>query len=142
MLKLRRSSYPLRVRALVMTIGLDLPKQILNAQTEVRGKPENLKNEDVGVNSGKDMESQGHLSALPIFIKFSSIIYDHDLGSHKFLNVTPERLWVLALGLDHGHSIPETGRKKRRGTINSRDYVKCLLRDRLWKELGRPFVLS
>ncbi|GJV15618.1 putative reverse transcriptase domain-containing protein [Tanacetum coccineum] len=25
---------PLRVRALVMTIGLDLPKQILNAQTE------------------------------------------------------------------------------------------------------------
>ncbi|GJS43301.1 putative reverse transcriptase domain-containing protein [Tanacetum coccineum] len=38
---------PLRVRALVMTIGLDLPKQILNAQTEAR-KPENIKNEDVG----------------------------------------------------------------------------------------------
>ncbi|GJS06444.1 putative reverse transcriptase domain-containing protein [Tanacetum coccineum] len=38
---------PLRVQALVMTIGLDLPKQILNAQTEVR-KPENIKNEDVG----------------------------------------------------------------------------------------------
>ncbi|GJT82938.1 putative reverse transcriptase domain-containing protein [Tanacetum coccineum] len=38
---------PLRVQALVMTIGLDLPKQILNAQTEAR-KPENLKNEDVG----------------------------------------------------------------------------------------------
>ncbi|GJZ66131.1 putative reverse transcriptase domain-containing protein [Tanacetum coccineum] len=37
---------PLRVRALVMTIGLDLPKQILNAQTEAQ-KPENLKNEDV-----------------------------------------------------------------------------------------------
>ncbi|GKA02055.1 putative reverse transcriptase domain-containing protein [Tanacetum coccineum] len=37
----------LRVRALVMTIGLDLPKQILNAQTEAR-KPENIKNEDVG----------------------------------------------------------------------------------------------
>ncbi|GJS31341.1 putative reverse transcriptase domain-containing protein [Tanacetum coccineum] len=36
----------IRVRALVMTIGLDLPKQILNAQTEAR-KPENLKNEDV-----------------------------------------------------------------------------------------------
>ncbi|GJV53873.1 putative reverse transcriptase domain-containing protein [Tanacetum coccineum] len=30
-----------------MTIGLDLPKQILNAQTEAR-KPENIKNEDVG----------------------------------------------------------------------------------------------
>ncbi|GJW27923.1 putative reverse transcriptase domain-containing protein [Tanacetum coccineum] len=38
---------PLRVRALVMTIGLDLPKQILNAHTKAR-KPENIKNEDVG----------------------------------------------------------------------------------------------
>ncbi|GKE32547.1 putative reverse transcriptase domain-containing protein, partial [Tanacetum coccineum] len=37
----------LRVRALVMTIGLNLPKQILDAQTEAR-KPENIKNEDVG----------------------------------------------------------------------------------------------
>ncbi|GJS81418.1 putative reverse transcriptase domain-containing protein [Tanacetum coccineum] len=38
---------PLRVRALVMTISLDLPKQILNAQTEAR-KPENIRSEDVG----------------------------------------------------------------------------------------------
>ncbi|GJY70304.1 putative reverse transcriptase domain-containing protein [Tanacetum coccineum] len=38
---------PLRVRALVMTISLDLSKQILNAQTEAR-KPENIKSEDVG----------------------------------------------------------------------------------------------
>nr|GEX51864.1 transposon Ty3-G Gag-Pol polyprotein [Tanacetum cinerariifolium] len=38
---------PLRVRALVMKIGLDLPKQILGAQTEAK-KPENLKKEDVG----------------------------------------------------------------------------------------------
>ncbi|GJQ98180.1 putative reverse transcriptase domain-containing protein [Tanacetum coccineum] len=30
----KEQSKPLRVRALVMTIGLDLPKQILNAQTE------------------------------------------------------------------------------------------------------------
>nr|GEY04083.1 reverse transcriptase domain-containing protein [Tanacetum cinerariifolium] len=37
---------PLRVRALVMTIGLDLPKQILEAQIEAL-KPKNLKNEDV-----------------------------------------------------------------------------------------------
>nr|GEV58986.1 putative reverse transcriptase domain-containing protein [Tanacetum cinerariifolium] len=43
----RKEQEPLRVRALVMTISLDLPKQILNAQTEVR-KPENIKNEDVG----------------------------------------------------------------------------------------------
>ncbi|GJV29668.1 putative reverse transcriptase domain-containing protein [Tanacetum coccineum] len=49
---------PLRVRALVMTIGLGLPKQILNAQTEAR-KPENIKNEDVGgmlIENSKDPE--------------------------------------------------------------------------------------
>ncbi|GJS40896.1 putative reverse transcriptase domain-containing protein [Tanacetum coccineum] len=49
---------PLRVRALVMTISLDLPKQILNAQTEAR-KPKNIKNEDVGgmlLKNAKDPE--------------------------------------------------------------------------------------
>ncbi|GKG28216.1 hypothetical protein Tco_0406543, partial [Tanacetum coccineum] len=45
---------PLKVRAFVMTIGLDLPKQILNAQTEAQ-KPENLKNEDVGGITRKDI---------------------------------------------------------------------------------------
>ncbi|GJZ83694.1 putative reverse transcriptase domain-containing protein [Tanacetum coccineum] len=47
----------LRVRALVMTIGLDLPKQILNAQTEAQ-KPENLKNEDVGGMIRKDIPKE------------------------------------------------------------------------------------
>nr|GEU34933.1 putative reverse transcriptase domain-containing protein [Tanacetum cinerariifolium] len=42
----RKEREPLRVRALV-TIGLDLPKQILNAQTEAR-KRENIIKEDVG----------------------------------------------------------------------------------------------
>ncbi|GKB37094.1 hypothetical protein Tco_0882036, partial [Tanacetum coccineum] len=37
---------PLRVRALDMTIGLNLPRQILEAQIEAQ-KPENIKNEDV-----------------------------------------------------------------------------------------------
>nr|GEX22753.1 putative reverse transcriptase domain-containing protein [Tanacetum cinerariifolium] len=49
---------PLRVRALVMTIGLDLSKQILGAQTEAK-KPENLKKEDVGgmlIENSKDPE--------------------------------------------------------------------------------------
>ncbi|GKC73780.1 putative reverse transcriptase domain-containing protein, partial [Tanacetum coccineum] len=44
---------PLRVRALVMTIGLDLSKKILDAQTEAH-KPQNLKNEDVGGMIKKD----------------------------------------------------------------------------------------
>ncbi|GJV94581.1 putative reverse transcriptase domain-containing protein [Tanacetum coccineum] len=49
---------PLRVRALVMTIGLNLPKQILDAQTEAR-KPKNIKNKDVGgmlLENSKDLE--------------------------------------------------------------------------------------
>ncbi|GJV55051.1 putative reverse transcriptase domain-containing protein [Tanacetum coccineum] len=49
---------PLKVRALFITIGLDLPKQILNAQTEAQ-KLENIKNEDVGgmlLENAKDPE--------------------------------------------------------------------------------------
>ncbi|GKD51915.1 putative reverse transcriptase domain-containing protein, partial [Tanacetum coccineum] len=49
---------PLRVRALVMTIGLGLPKRILEAQIEAR-KPENLKSKDVGgmlIENSKDLE--------------------------------------------------------------------------------------
>ncbi|GJW17412.1 putative reverse transcriptase domain-containing protein [Tanacetum coccineum] len=49
---------PIRVRALVMTIGLDLPKQILKAQTKERN-PNNIKKEDVGgtlVENSKDLE--------------------------------------------------------------------------------------
>nr|GFC45713.1 putative reverse transcriptase domain-containing protein [Tanacetum cinerariifolium] len=49
---------PVRVRALVMTIGLDLPRQILNAQTEAR-KPETIKKEDVRgmlVENSRDLE--------------------------------------------------------------------------------------
>nr|GEW72394.1 hypothetical protein [Tanacetum cinerariifolium] len=48
---------PLRVRALVMTIGLDLPKQILEAQIEAL-KPENLKNKDVGGMIRKDIPKE------------------------------------------------------------------------------------
>ncbi|GJU93544.1 putative reverse transcriptase domain-containing protein [Tanacetum coccineum] len=54
----KEQSKPLRVRALVMTIILDLPKQILNAQTKAR-KPENITNKDVGgmlIENSKDPE--------------------------------------------------------------------------------------
>ncbi|GJX34814.1 putative reverse transcriptase domain-containing protein [Tanacetum coccineum] len=45
---------PLRVRALIMTIVLDLPKRILETQIEAL-KPENLENEDVGGMIRKDI---------------------------------------------------------------------------------------
>nr|GEU83134.1 putative reverse transcriptase domain-containing protein [Tanacetum cinerariifolium] len=50
---------PLRVRALVTTIGLDLPKQILEAQTEAIKPQKNFKSEDVGgmlIENSKDPE--------------------------------------------------------------------------------------
>ncbi|GJT32607.1 retrovirus-related pol polyprotein from transposon TNT 1-94 [Tanacetum coccineum] len=47
----------IRVRALVMTIGLNLPKQIMEAQIEAR-KLENLKNEDVGCMIKKDIPKE------------------------------------------------------------------------------------
>ncbi|GJX71408.1 putative reverse transcriptase domain-containing protein [Tanacetum coccineum] len=53
----KERSKPLSVRALVMTIGLDLPKQILTAQTEAQ-KLENLKNEDVGGMIRKDLPKE------------------------------------------------------------------------------------
>nr|GEU30252.1 hypothetical protein [Tanacetum cinerariifolium] len=47
----------LRIRALVMSIGLDLPKQILEAQIKAL-KPENLKNKDVGSMIRKDIPKE------------------------------------------------------------------------------------
>ncbi|GKD91261.1 putative reverse transcriptase domain-containing protein [Tanacetum coccineum] len=48
---------PLRVRTLVMTVGLNLPKQILEAQIEAH-KPENFKNKDVGGMTRKDIPKE------------------------------------------------------------------------------------
>ncbi|GKA64906.1 putative reverse transcriptase domain-containing protein [Tanacetum coccineum] len=85
---------PLRVRDLVMTIGLDLPKQILEAQIEAL-KPENLENEDVGGMIRKDIPKEklepradGTLclndkSWLPCYGDLRSMIMH---GSHKSNN--------------------------------------------------------
>ncbi|GJV40797.1 putative reverse transcriptase domain-containing protein [Tanacetum coccineum] len=48
---------PLRVRALVMTIGLDLPRKILEAQIEAM-KPKNIEAEDVGGMTRKDLSKE------------------------------------------------------------------------------------
>ncbi|GJS64930.1 putative reverse transcriptase domain-containing protein [Tanacetum coccineum] len=53
----KEQNKPLRVRALVMTIGLNLPKQILEAQIEAQ-KLENIKNEDVGGMIKKDIPNE------------------------------------------------------------------------------------
>ncbi|GJU38867.1 putative reverse transcriptase domain-containing protein, partial [Tanacetum coccineum] len=60
----KERSKPLRVRALVMTIGLNLPKQILSAQSEAR-KEENFINEDLrGMINKLEPRADGTLFAL------------------------------------------------------------------------------
>ncbi|GJV69518.1 putative reverse transcriptase domain-containing protein [Tanacetum coccineum] len=69
---------PLRVQDLVMTIGLDLPKQILEAHIEAR-KPENLKSEFGVRRSGirsKDLE------ALSVRDKMYSVHWTHKRLQH------------------------------------------------------------
>ncbi|GJR80447.1 putative reverse transcriptase domain-containing protein, partial [Tanacetum coccineum] len=53
---------PLQVRALVMTIGLNIPKQILESQIEAQ-KPENFKKEDE-VDINKKAENQAKMTKL------------------------------------------------------------------------------
>ncbi|GJS85869.1 hypothetical protein Tco_0752410 [Tanacetum coccineum] len=76
---------PLRVRALVMTIGLELPKQILNAQTEAR-KPENLKNEDVGgmlIEDSKDSKKFRTEKLEPRARWYSFMLQRPGVGCHR-----------------------------------------------------------
>ncbi|GJZ97116.1 putative reverse transcriptase domain-containing protein [Tanacetum coccineum] len=63
-------------RALVMTISLDLPKQILNAQTEAR-KPENINSEDVGGMLVETLISRG---------KLETKSWNHVRLEHLYLN--------------------------------------------------------
>ncbi|GJW27057.1 putative reverse transcriptase domain-containing protein [Tanacetum coccineum] len=77
---------PLRVRSLVMTIGLNLPMQILNDQAEAR-KAENIKSEYLGGMIEKKLESRAdetlclkNKSWLPCFGDLRDLIM-HD--SHK-----------------------------------------------------------
>ncbi|GJV06583.1 hypothetical protein Tco_1344239 [Tanacetum coccineum] len=76
---------PLRVRALVMTIGLDLPKWILEAQIEAR-KPENLKSEDKWSQRGIPVRSSAIVT--PVYINSGPIVFPTD--------------WVYSVGSESG----------------------------------------
>ncbi|GJW86082.1 putative reverse transcriptase domain-containing protein [Tanacetum coccineum] len=110
---------PLQVRALVMTIGLDLPKRILEAQIEAQ-KPENLVNEDVGGMIRKDIPKErlepradGTLclhdrSWLPWFGDLRSVImheshkskYSIHPGSEKMYQDVKKLYWWLNMKAD------------------------------------------
>nr|GEV13609.1 putative reverse transcriptase domain-containing protein [Tanacetum cinerariifolium] len=81
---------PLRVRALVMTISLDLPRQILNAQTEAR-KSENIKKEDVRVEFSYNNSNHASIKAAPIEAlygrKCRSPVYWTEVGGAQILGL-------------------------------------------------------
>ncbi|GJV69823.1 putative reverse transcriptase domain-containing protein [Tanacetum coccineum] len=75
---------PLRVRALVMTIGLDLPKQILETQTEAR-KLENLEAEDVGevgCHASTDGQSERTIQTLEDMLRACVINFGNGWDRH------------------------------------------------------------
>ncbi|GJR04468.1 putative reverse transcriptase domain-containing protein [Tanacetum coccineum] len=152
---------PLRV-SLVMTIGLDLPKQILNAQTEAR-KPENIKNEDVGgmlLENAKDPEkvrkekvgkphADGTLASMvkAEHQRPSGLLVQPDIPQWKWDNITMDFItklpksshWLLdTIGYQSGYEycVPSTNRRtKREDYSNSQGYVR-LVHSTLGKELG------
>ncbi|GKE27378.1 putative reverse transcriptase domain-containing protein [Tanacetum coccineum] len=90
---------PLQVQTLVMTIGLDLPKQILEAQTEAR-KPENLGAEDVRgmlIENLKESDNPGRKSWNHVLTercvkaehqKPSGLLVQHEIPQWKWDNIT------------------------------------------------------
>ncbi|GJW76694.1 putative reverse transcriptase domain-containing protein [Tanacetum coccineum] len=95
---------PLRVRALVMTISLDLPKRILEARIEAQ-KPENLVNEDVGGMIRKDIPKErlepradGNLclhgrSWLPCYGDLRSVIMHESHKSKYFIHHGSKKMY-------------------------------------------------
>ncbi|GJT95970.1 putative reverse transcriptase domain-containing protein [Tanacetum coccineum] len=95
---------PLWVRALVMTIGLDLPKQILEAQIEAQ-KPKNLVNEDVGGMIKKDIPKEKlepradetlclhGRSWLPCYGYLRSVIMHESHKSKYFIHLGSEKMY-------------------------------------------------
>nr|GEU32629.1 hypothetical protein [Tanacetum cinerariifolium] len=69
---------PLRVRALVMTIGLNLPKQILKAQIEAQ-KPNYFKKEDVGGMIRKDIPKERYVGPFKVLAKVGVVAYKLEL---------------------------------------------------------------
>ncbi|GJZ08587.1 putative reverse transcriptase domain-containing protein [Tanacetum coccineum] len=88
---------------MVMTIGLDLPKQILNAQTEAR-KPENFKAEDVGGMIRKEKlepRADGTLclknkSWLPCFGDLRALIMHESHKSKYYVHSGSDKMYMKA----------------------------------------------
>ncbi|GJU56134.1 hypothetical protein Tco_1229848, partial [Tanacetum coccineum] len=109
---------PLRVRALVMTIGLNLPKRILEAHIEAQ-KPENLVNEDVGGMIRKDIPRERLeplvMSSASSTVTYTSVYTDSKPGrafwgaddeeAHD-PNYVPEPIYPEYIPLEDEHELP------------------------------------
>ncbi|GJW32887.1 hypothetical protein Tco_0052919 [Tanacetum coccineum] len=116
-LRKEREPHPLRVRALVLTIVWDLPKQILNAQTEAH-KPENIKKEDVG---GMLIENA----------KFPEVIREQKFWTHVRWNPVPQMAGADALGTNLAYeycvtTTNTTGQSDEGDHSNSRDMLRLV----------------
>nr|GEW39203.1 putative reverse transcriptase domain-containing protein [Tanacetum cinerariifolium] len=131
----RKERELLRVRALVMNIGLDLYKQILNAQTEAR-KLENIKKEDVGdVIREQKLEPRtdgtqclNGKSWIPCYGDLWTVImheshkskYSIHQGSDKMYQDMKKLYWWLNMKADIANYVREVLSSRGRGKINSR----------------------
>nr|GEU43275.1 reverse transcriptase domain-containing protein [Tanacetum cinerariifolium] len=92
---------PLRVRALVMTIGLNLPKHILEAQIEAQ-KPENFIKKDVGGMIRKDIPKESSLQkALGTTLDMSTAYHPESDGQSERTIQTLEDM-LCACVIDFG----------------------------------------
>ncbi|GKC83100.1 putative reverse transcriptase domain-containing protein [Tanacetum coccineum] len=90
----RKEREPLRVRALVMTVLLNLPEQICNAQSEAM-KKKNVKAENLGRLIKQIFEPSGLLQQPEILVwKWERITMDFIVGLPRTLNGY-ESIWVI-----------------------------------------------
>ncbi|GJS72471.1 hypothetical protein Tco_0705312 [Tanacetum coccineum] len=128
-----------------MTISLDLPKQILNAQTEAR-KPENIKSEDVGgmlVENAKFPEAIREQKLEPradgTLVKAehqrpSGLLVQPKIPEWKWDNITmdfvtklPKRLLMAMIPIDEDHSTLEDMLRACGISTLSKSVAHCLL---------------
>nr|GEU98251.1 hypothetical protein [Tanacetum cinerariifolium] len=158
----KERSKPLRVRALVMTIGLKLPKQILSAQSEAR-KEENFINEDLqGMINKLEPRADGTLclnnrSWIPCFGDLRALImheshkskYSIHPGSDKMYQDLKKLYWqdTIWVIIDHltksAHFLPKT-RQYLKEVVSKRGVPVSIISDcdgkftsHFWKSLNK-----
>nr|GEY32214.1 putative reverse transcriptase domain-containing protein [Tanacetum cinerariifolium] len=103
----KERSRPLRVRALVMTMGSNLPKKILEAQSKAL-KPENLNAEDVGGMIRNDLPKANIATYVSKCLAFSKVKAEHQKPSGLLVQPEiPEWKWEK-INMDFITKLPMT----------------------------------